>query len=385
MTNEITNEIVRHQDRVIYFLVLATLSCFLGFSLRKKIFEISDSAAGLLAEPNELMVQITEPLKNTLNTLIAAHFIVLGLLFNSKVEKENLFGAMILAGIGFAIIVMSTVFLSKRLVRPVTEKAGITEAYPAAYVTVASFGGGNRGFVMLYLLLISPSFAHLIGSNSTLLINHYLAFDAGYYIFFIVFHFVFMQPKVFKISMDFKNFAKGDLLNLLHPSVILAAFFLSVVIRAAGFKPSIPEDLIPTLRASLGNVMFFLATVYMILIFPRKKTEYKINFVKHLGGALAVLLPRATALALMLALIYALRYAGTWPVPELFLEHILIIGCIFCLLPASSGISSLLHHKDISDLTFQSVTAWIVNTNAYFLIYLLAIALFVGIEILRRT
>lgn len=369
-----------YQDRVIYFLVLATLSAWLGFALRKKILEISDSATGLLAEPNKLIKQISAPISMLLNrVLIPAHFVLLGIALDKTGEAEKGFKGMLLLGVGFAIAVFAAVFLLKRLVRPLSERAGIAEVYPAAYVAVASFGGGNRGFVMLYLLSISPLFAHLIGADSATLINRYIAFDAGYYLFFLVFFIVWIRPKVFEIKGDEDGFSKTGILDFFPPSLILVSVFLGPVIKAAGFNPSIPDGIILTLRTSVGNVMFFLATIYMILSLPRK-TASKLGPVDRIGGAFAVLLPRAAAVVLVVLVISLLM--RTYTLPPLFLQHGLIIGCIFCLLPASSVIFSLLDSQSDNELRDQSVSAWIVNTNLYFLIYLLATAFFVCIELL---
>ena len=369
-----------YQDRVIYFLVLATLSCWLGFALRKKILEISDSATGFLGQPGKLIKQISVPISALLNrVLIPAHFVLLGIALDKTGEAEKGFKGMLLLGAGFAIAVFVAVFLLKRLVRPLAEKAGIAEVYPAAYVAVASFGGGNRGFVMLYLLSISPLFAHLIGSDSVTLINRYIAFDAGYYLFFLVFFLVWIRPKMFDIKGEQESFSKTGILDFFPPSLILVSIFLGPIVKAAGFNPAIPDSIIRTLQTSVGNVMFFLATVYMILSLPRKIAN-ELGAFARIGGVLAVLLPRAAAVAVVVGVINLLHRAHS--LPPLFLQHGLIIVCIFCLLPASSVIFSLLDSKSESNIRDQSVSAWIVNTNLYFLIYLLVIALFVGVELL---
>ncbi len=369
-----------YHDRVIYFLVLATLSGWLGFTLRKKILEISDPENGFLAEPNKLIKHIGAPLGALLNrVLIPGHFVLLGITLGKTGEADQGFKSMLLLGACFAFTVFVTVFVLQRFVRPLAESAGIAEAYPAAYVAVASFGGGNRGFVMLYLLSMSPLFAHLIGSDSVTLVNRYIAFDAGYYLIFLLFFILWIRPKMFGIKDDSESFYRRDLLDFLPPNLILAATFLGPVIKSAGLNPSIPDEIILTLRTTVGNVMFFLATIYMIFGLPTKALE-KIKPMDWIGGSLAVLVPRAAAVALMFFVITIILNGYSFP--PFLLQHSLIVGGIFCLLPASSIISSLLDAHSGNEIRDRSVATWIVNTNLYFLIYLSVTVLLVGCEAL---
>jgi hypothetical protein len=365
-----------YQDRFIYFLVLATLSGWLGFALRKKILEISDPENGFLAEPSKLIKHIGAPLGVLLNrVLIPGHFVLLGISLGKTGEADQGFQAMLLLGVGFAFAVFVTVFLFQRFVRPLAARAGIAEAYPAAYVVVASFGGGNRGFVILYLLSMSPLFAHLIGDDSVILVNRYIAFDAGYYFVFLLFFILWIRPRMFGIKSDSESFLKGDLLDFLPPNLVIAAAFLGPVIKAAGFNPSIPDEIIFTLRTTVGNVIFFLATIYMIFGLPTKALE-KIQPMDWISGALAVLVPRAAAVALVVFVFTTILHSYSFP--PLLLQHGLVVGCIFCLLPASSIISSMLDAGSGSEIRDRSVATWIVHTNLYFLIYLSVTVLLAG-------
>ncbi len=349
-------------ERLVYFIALAAMSVVIGVALRRRIdghivrkYAVPDADA--------FTKDLTAPLSAMLNNvLIPVHF----LLFMTPVGPtqpvmQDRAGWFMVCGAAFCFVVWFVLTALEHVWRALRPDSTM---YPAAYVTVGSFGGGNRGFIVVYLLSFAGPVIQWFGAPLYLL-NYFIAFDAGYYITFLaLFHLIIAGRMGLGSALGSAKRIFDGQLDFLPPALVVLIAIGGAVLKLTGVEFEWLRGIVGPLRTSVGNIMFSVATIYLVVSRP---TGLKVS--PTIADALALMLPRALAgFALLLGLAWLGRY-GVAVLTELQ-RQLLVLVAVFCVLPSSSIVYSLVDRSNAEAALKEIVRTQVIKSNLIYLVML---------------
>lgn len=354
-------------ERLVYFIALAAMSVVIGISLRRRIEGfVLKKYAPEGTDANAFTKDLTAPLSSLLNNvLIPLHF----LLFMTPVGTaqpagQDRAGWFMVCGAAFCFLVWLVLFLLEQAWRAARPASTL---YPAAYVTVGSFGGGNRGFIVVFLLSFIPQVVQGFGLPLNLL-NYFIAFDAGYYLTFLaLFHLIIAGSMGLGSTVHtVKRIVDGQL-DFLPPALIVLIAIGGALLKLTGVEFEWLQGIVGPLRTSVGNIMFSVATIYLVVSRPSG-----LDISPTIGDALALILPRLLAGACLLLMTRQLGLQGIAALSAMQFQLLVLIG-VFCILPSSSIVYSLIDRSHADAALKDIVRVQVLKSNLIYLALLLVV------------
>lgn len=350
-------------ERLVYFIALAIMSVVIGMTLRHRIdrhlvhkYAVPDADA--------FTKDLTAPLSSLLNNvLIPLHF----LLFMTPVGTaqpgvQDRAGWFMMCGAAFCFVVWFALNALEYLWHALRPDSTM---YPAAYATVGSFGGGNRGFIVVFLLSFMGPVVDWFGAPLFLL-NYFIAFDAGYYITFLaLFHLIIMGRMGVSGGAKAGKRIFDSQLDFLPPTLVVLIAIGSALFKLTGIEFDCLQGIVGPLRTSVGNIMFSVATIYLVVSRP---TGFRVS--PSVTDVLALLLPRVAAGSALLMALAALARHGLAEWADLQRQALVLVA-VFCILPSSSIVYSLIDRSQADPKLKEIVRTQVIKSNLIYLLMLL--------------
>ena len=196
----------------------------------------------------------------------------------------------------------------------------------------------------------------------------FIAFDAGYYLTFLaLFHLIIAGSMGLGSTVHtVKRIVDGQL-DFLPPALIVLIAIGGALLKLTGVEFEWLQGIVGPLRTSVGNIMFSVATIYLVVSRPSG-----LDISPTIGDALALILPRLLAGACLLLMTRQLGLQGIAALSAMQFQLLVLIG-VFCILPSSSIVYSLIDRSHADAALKDIVRVQVLKSNLIYLALLLVV------------